>query len=91
MRQIEMKAFAAMAVGDYMRCYNLFTVLITDKGAVESLPYYLGRARCALHMKAMTLTLTVILTSNAYAHPNPDPRPSAMRAANAGNDPNPKP
>ena len=51
MREIEMKAFTAMAVGDYMQCYNLFTQLIVDKGAVEALAYYLARARCALHMQ----------------------------------------
>ena len=78
MRQIEMKAFAAMAVGDYMRCYNLFTVLITDKGAVESLPYYLGRARCALHMQAITLTLNLNLNLT-----KPKPKPKSKPKPNA--------
>lgn len=65
-----MKAFTALAVGDYILCYNLFTQLIVDKGAVEALAYYLGRARCALHMqqyKGVSANAVRVLSSDPYS------------------------
>ena len=52
-----------------MQCYNLFTQLIVDKGAVEALAYYLGRARCALYMqqyKGVSANAVRVLSSDPY-------------------------